>query len=197
MKAFLVSGAVALVAATSAYAHFETGRFTHSRCAGTAESRVDPINVVFWDWATWDRAADQLAAHAGWTNASGSEQFFFDHGSCHAMSGQRASGGASSTRFHIRVHPVHWDSQLGWTAVGDAHHEDLVFPCGHAVDANGPAGSGFDQGRRELRARMEQGGHGWRSEWWGNTANFRQCDGDYAGSDGYTVFVRVHEAADR
>ena len=41
--------------------------------------------------------------------------------------------------------------------------------------------------------RLESGGHGWYSEFWGNTQNFQQCDGDYAGSDGYTVFSRAHQ----
>ena len=84
------------------------------------------------------------------------------------------------------------DDTLRWTTIGDAHHEDLTY-CGHAVDANGSTGSGFDQGRRELRIQMENGGHGWYSEFWGNTQNFQQCDGDYASSDGYTVFSRAHQ----
>ena len=33
------------------------------------------------------------------------------------------------------------------------------FPCGHAVDANGPGGSGFDQGRDALEAAFAAGGH--------------------------------------
>ena len=91
------------------------------------------------------------------------------------------------------------DPVWGRTARGDAHHEDtIVYPGCHAVDANGPDGSGFDQGRRRLRELFAAGGHGWRSQFWGNTRSFRQCDGDYAGSDGYVVFLRVdhaHEAA--
>ncbi|MEJ7569171.1 MAG: hypothetical protein WKF41_13000 [Gaiellaceae bacterium] len=80
----------------------------------------------------------------------------------------------------------HTDTTLRWTTIGDAHHEDLTY-CGHAVDANGANGSGFDQGRQNLRINLENGGHSWRSEFWGNTQNFQQCDGDYASSDGYTV----------
>lgn len=84
---------------------------------------------------------------------------------------------------------------LGWTTTGDAHHEDLVMfpPCGHAVDESGPEGSGFDQARDELRARFTVAGHATSVVWWGNTQSFRQCDGDYAGSDGWAVFIELHQ----
>jgi hypothetical protein len=182
----------ATVLAGAARADFRPGLYTHGSCAGTAASRIDPVNFVFWDWGTADRAVDQTRAHAAWNDTSGSSQYFFDHGTCSAMTAQRASSGTFSSRFHIRLHPIHWDATLRWTTIGDAHHEDLTY-CGHAVDSNGASGSGFDQGRRELRMRLESGGHGWYSEFWGNTQNFQQCDGDYAGSDGYTVFSRAHQ----
>lgn len=183
----------AIAAATpSARADFQPGYYTHGSCAGTSASRIDPINFVYWDWGTWDRAASQTQSHAGWTDTGGSSQYFFDHGNCYTMTTQRASGGVASSRYHIRLHPIHSDAALGWTTIGDAHHEDLTY-CGHAVDANGSNGSGFDQGRRQLRILMENRGHGWYSEFWGNTQNFQQCDGDYASSDGYTVFSRAHQ----
>ena len=96
----------------------------------------------------------------------------------------------------MRVRGQHTDDDLGWTAVGAAHHEDLVLfpvPCGHAVDSNGSRGSGFDQGRDELRDRFAAAGHAWYRVWWGNTQSFKQCDGDYAASDGWTVFVQLHQ----
>lgn len=198
MKILVAALAVAVVAtagavvATTARADFSPGFYTHGSCAGTQESRIDPINFVFWDWGTWDRAINNIQSHAGWGDNGGSGQYFFDHGNCYSMIDQRASGGTASTRFHIRLHPIHSDPSLGWTTIGDAHHEDLTY-CGHAVDSNGANGSGFDQGRRELRILLENGGHGWYSEWWGNTQNFQQCDNDYASSDGYTVFSRSHQ----
>jgi len=35
-------------------------------------------------------------------------------------------------------------------------------------------------------------GHSSYRVWWGNTQSFKQCDGDYAGSDGWTVFIELH-----
>ncbi len=179
----------AALLATPAAAHWDSGQYTHSSCAGAWWSRVDPVNVVFWDVGTWDRAANHIVAHAGWTNQEGSGQYFFDHGNCHYMTTQRASG--RFTRSHIRLHPIHHDWEHGWTTVGDAHHEDFVWYCGHAVDAKGPGGSGFDQGRNELVWRLSAGGHAYYYAWWGNTQNFRQCDGDYAGSDGWSASIHI------
>jgi hypothetical protein len=198
MRCLLVLAAfasLAMVSVPSAPAHFDsTSRYTHGDCPEATENRVDPINVVFSSWATWGRAASQIESHAGWTDTSGSGQTFVDHGACYAMHAQRASG--TGTRFHIRIRGQHSDAALGWTTTGDAHHEDFVtfpYPCGHAVDADGPEGSGFDQGRDELEERFASAGHATYREWWGNTHSFKQCDGDYAASDGWTVFIELHQ----
>jgi hypothetical protein len=66
-------------------------------------------------------------------------------------------------------------------------------PCGHAVDSNGPGGSGFDQGRDELVRRFASAGHPAERVWWGNTQSFKQCDGDYAASDGWVVLIELHQ----
>ena len=191
------AGSVAALAAFSAgpaAAHFDsTSKYTYSTCPGTQQNRVDPINVVFTLWGTWGRAVSQIGSHAGWTNTSGSTEYFVDHGSCYPMHAQVASG--SFTRFHVRVRGQHPDDVLGWTATGDAHHEDFVLfpiPCGHAVDSNGSSGSGFDQGRDELESRFATAGHRTYRVWWGNTQSFKQCDGDYAASDGWTAFIELH-----
>jgi hypothetical protein len=193
----LVLAAVAVLAlvASPAFAHFDAAdRYTHDACPAAPANRVDPINVVFTGWGTWGRAQSQVEAHAGWTETTGSTQSFGDHGGCFTMNSQRASGHAA--RFHARFRGQHPDPALGWTTTADAHHEDLVwFPaaCGHAVDSNGPGGSGFDQGRDELERRFAEAGHATRRVWWGNTQSFKQCDGDYAGSDGWTTFVELHQ----
>jgi hypothetical protein len=196
--AFAVTAVAIVVAALAgppALAHFDAAEpYTHARCPASPSSRVDPINVVFTGWGTWGRSERQVESHSGWTAASGSDQSFADHGSCGAMHAQRASGQAS--RFHIRLRGQHRDPTLGWTTTGDAHHEDLVWfpiPCGHAVDANGPGGSGFDQGRDELERRFAEAGHATSRLWWGNTQSFKQCDDDYAASDGWTVFIDLHQ----
>jgi hypothetical protein len=187
--------AVVSLAGTPALAHLDTADpYTHSGCPTRAANRVDPINVVFTKWGTWGRAESQVVSHAGWTATSGSIQSFADHGNCFAMHTQRASGHGS--RFHVRVRGQHPDAVLGWAAVAAAHHEDNVLfpvPCGHAVDSNGPGGSGFDQGRDELESRFTLAGHSSYRMWWGNTQSFKQCDGDYAASDGWTVVIELHQ----
>jgi hypothetical protein len=192
----LMLAVTAMALAGPAAAHFDaSSKYTYRECPATAENRVDPINVVFSSWGTWGRAVSQVESHAGWTDTTGSSQAFVDHGTCYAMHAQRASG--SRTRFHIRVRGQHPDTVLGWTATGDAHHEDLVLfpiPCGHAVDSDGPDGSGFDQGRNELERRFADAGHMTSRVWWGNTQSFKQCDGDYASSDGWTAFIELHQA---
>ena len=184
-----------LVVLSSAAAHFDgSSQYTYRGCPASAANRVDPINVVFTGWGTWARAAGQVESHASWSRTSGAGQSFVDHGACYPMHAQRASG--EGTRAHVRVRGQHSDAALGWTATGDAHHEDLVafpVPCGHAVDANGPEGSGFDQGRDELAERFSSAGHETSRVWWGNTQSFKQCDGDYAASDGWTVFIALHQ----
>jgi hypothetical protein len=184
-----------LVAVASASAHFDTsGQYTHGTSGGcTTANRIDPINVVFYTWGTWGRAEDQVTDHAVWWYGDGSQQTFYDHGNCSLMHTQRASLDQFNPRYHIRIRGQHSDPTLGWTATGDAHHEDLVVTCGHAVDANGPNGSGFDQGRAQLSNAMSLGGHSYYYSWWGNTQNFKQCDGDYAGSDGATSFIQLHQ----
>ena len=191
-----LSGILLALTAARALAHFDAGDpYTHASCPASFENRVDPINVVFTGWGTWGRAESQIESHAGWTATSGSTQSFVDHATCRAMHTQRASG--EGARFHARLRGQHPDAVLGWTATGDAHHEDVVVfpvPCGHAVDSSGPGGSGFDQGRDELAVAFANAGHATERAWWGNTQSFKQCDGDYAASDGWTVFIEVHQA---
>jgi hypothetical protein len=189
------SGVVLAAGAGAAHAHLDGGApYTHEGCPASFENRVDPVNVVFTGWGTWGRAESQIESHAGWTTTSGTTHSFVDHGACRPMHTQRASG--EGTRFHVRVRGQHPDAALGWTATGDAHHEDLVVfpvPCGHAVDSNGPGGSGFDQGRDELARRFASAGHRTERVWWGNTESFKQCDGDYAASDGWVVLIDLHQ----
>jgi hypothetical protein len=145
-RPILVVAGAALVAAltfaAAASAHFDTaGKYTQTGCPGNGSNQVDPINIVFYNWGTWDRGQNNLEYHAGWRDGSGGTQY-----------------------------------------------------CGHAVDANGPSGSGFDQGRREVRIRVgDAAGHSWYTQNWGNTNNFQQCDGDWARSDGIVTFINLHQ----
>jgi hypothetical protein len=191
---------IPLLVAPTAAPHFDpSSKWTwgSGNCApGTA---VDPINVVFYNWGTtggsYDRVANQVVSHTGsWVFVSGTGQNFKDHGDCYSMHGQRASGGNLDSRFHVRFRGQHEDpGPLKWTATAGAHHEDIIW-CGHAVDQNGPGGSGFDQGRQELVNRVGvASGHTFYYSWWGNTATMYQCDGSPAASDGATAFILLHQ----
>jgi hypothetical protein len=169
---------VVAVGAPAAYAHFDTGQYTHDEgCPVTDNDRVDPINFVFRDWGTIERAVNNLEWHADWDDSFGTHQAFVDHGDCYPQEAdQRASATVVQTRDHIRLHPIHYDDGVGWTTVGDAHFEDIQT-CGHAVRENGPTGSGYDEGRTDLWYAMDgESGHSGWFVWWGNTQNMRQCD---------------------
>jgi hypothetical protein len=189
----------ALVASTRAgQAHFQTYEYTLKDCPASYDDQVDPVNIVFWDKADNGTTKKNIQYHPIWYVGGGSTQYFSSHGVCGEMYDQEATNCAFCTRFHIRYKKTYEsDAQLGVTSRGDAHHEDWVVTChyglgGHAVDKNGDNGSGFDQGRKKMRLGFDgEPGHPWASHWWGNTRNFKQCDGDYAGSDGYTVFIKL------
>jgi hypothetical protein len=182
---------VALAFASSSTGFPDFSRpYTHdgSSCDGD-QDQVDPINFAFkGSHAGVNGSVNNIQWHAGWTDSGGSTQSLNVHISgnnyaCHVMDTQRASAGTTSSRFHIRLWRVPANTSPDLT-VGDAHHEDFVWYCGHAVDSNGSNGSGFDQGRRALHDAFDHTNHDQRVDYWGNTQNFKQCDGDWAGSNG-------------
>lgn len=193
-----VAAAVALALSPAvAHAHFSSSSYTYNNC-DAGRRLVDPINFVFYGArANSTLSAHHIEHHAFWDNTSGSFQAFFTEGNCRGMATQRASSGNASSRFHIRLFPTdHPDRKGRLETVGDAHHEDLVwnsnkgYPC-HAVDKNGRQGSGFDQGRSKL-VNQFRGKHTFGDyAAWGNTRNFKQCDGDYAGSDGNVAWFLI------
>lgn len=78
LAVLVVTGLIAAFAAVTpaARADFQPGYYTHGSCAGTSASRIDPINFVYWEWGTWDRAVSQTQSHAGWFDTGGSSQYF-------------------------------------------------------------------------------------------------------------------------
>jgi len=172
-------------------------------CTAADAEQVDPVGVVFQgSHANGLGAAKAVQSHAGWAVATGDKQGLFvnmfgggNYG-CRSTTYQRASG--SLGRFHIRLWFIPASKEKPkLKTVGTPHHEDVVAfpPCGHAVDSNGPTGSGFDWGRREVSERMFEGGHVAQiNQYWGNTANFKQCDGDWAGSNGTGVRIPLNHA---
>lgn len=193
-----VAAAVGAVSALPAYAPAfppYSSPYTHggSNCGNAS----DPVTTMFkGSKAKVPNALRSIEKHAGWTTETGSTQSLWvnagTHMTCNAMGGQRASG--LTTRFHARVWRVPHSSGSSKKVMVAPHHEDFVvlggcFPAGHAVDSNGANGSGFDRGRRNLRRKFKNHGHHTSGGNWGNTRNFKQCDGDWAGSNGNSVVI--------
>jgi hypothetical protein len=214
----LVAGVVMLAGLAGgqpAAAHFSP--VMYSRAANNCGKRVDPIGIIFYgSAATFPNVLAHVEAHTGWDNHSGSRQDFIDHGRCREMDGQVAQPGAipvvPTSRFHMRLKQAFHHDKLGrWEVYATPHHEDLSksftpfhpshIIC-HAVDKGSvenptPQGSGFDQGRRRwtsiIRNKLPHHHHVTKV-YWGNTASFKQCDGDSAGSNGWVNWISIPHA---
>jgi hypothetical protein len=162
--------------------------YTQRNDGNCLNNPIDPINIVFeGQYASAGYVARHIQDHAEWFGTSGSTQNLnvktggpnYD---CRLQGYQRTDSG-DFAQFHTRLWliPATVGTPGPLKTVGDAHHEDLL-DCGHAVDENGSSGSGFDQGRRELRQQFEGEGHAAHNENWGNTRNFAQCDANHPGA---------------
>ncbi len=199
--AFMVAALVTPLVASGAFPAF-SDPYTQKDDGNCTQNAVDPINVVFaGSVAGLDNTVDQIETHADWHTSSGSAQNLTVRVSssgyaCRGQGAQRANNSLVESRFHTRLWLIpHTQGTNDKDTVGDAHHEDFeefrCFPPSHAVDSNGSTGSGFDWGRRELRDEFDRAGHVTANHNWGNTRNFRQCDGDYAGSNGSGVNIHI------
>jgi hypothetical protein len=186
---------VGLVFPATADAHFESGLYSHT--GSGCNSRTDPITVVFYGYATAERSNNHIRFHSGWGGGTGGGQYFASHGICGATTHHAESG--TGSRYHIRMRKT-YDNDASWgtTTAGTPHHEDLIWYCGHAVDKGGVnlgegLWSGFDQGRDRIYGILYgKSGHAFGgSTNWGNTQEFKQCDGDWAGSHGSVFWFRM------
>ena len=193
---------VGLVFSGTATAHFNPGQYSHAN-SGCA-SRTDPITVVLYGFATASRSSNHIKFHTGWSGGTGGSQYFASHGICAPTTYQDQSGCGTCSRYHIRMRKTYDDdAAFGTTTTGTPHHEDWVPSCsfgigGHAVDKGGVnlgggGPSGFDQGRSRIySALIGEPGHTFGGDAnWGNTQEFKQCDGDWAGSHGSVFFFRM------
>jgi hypothetical protein len=198
LASFAVLVGVVLVVGAPALAFPEFSRpYTQPTDGDCVGDGIDPINVYFFgERAGIDGVLNNMHQHTAWDSSGGSPQRLMrkiddnplDY-RCHTMDDQRANESIVESRYHTRLWFIPASSGATKKTVGDAHHEDWVIwapwnPCGppgkHAVDSNGDNGSGFDQGRHRLKEVFDNHNHYVESHYWGNTQNFKQCDGDWA-----------------
>ncbi len=118
-----------------------------------------------------------------------------------------SASGPGHDRWHLRMWQVNDNrySNQNFFVETTPHREDWNGGCGtvgsHAVERGavdrGPEhyerhGSGFDRARRFLdRAYSHSSRHKRRRGYFGNTRSVKQCDGEYAGSNGQGLFLLV------
>lgn len=194
----LATAAGACISPTVASGHFVQSSYTFGANGCTVEQRSDPVNMIFYgSRATAALTNFTVQISAGWTSGTGSDQWLQSHGDCYHFHYQTASG--LLTRYHIRMWQMPGlDLKNRYITYGAVHHEDFVvgngcgIPGSHAVDADGPQGSGFDQGRQRLGQYLGDAGFVLGEiDWWQNIQSFRQCDGDNARSDGFVFWYRL------
>ncbi len=199
--AVAIFGSLAFAGASSAdfptFSHAYTQR-TGGDCQNDGS---DPVDALYYDHGGATNATTVTANATGWNHNSGDPQWLSVHAAnggynCHLMDYQNASAGdLHITRYHIRIWGIPGSPPDNHKSVGDAHHErivpedgcgDSVYPNGHSAD-----GSGFDEGREELGRQFIADGFRVTEDIWGNTANFKQCDGQFAGSNGVGVQIQL------
>lgn len=210
----LAVGGVSVLAALFATVH--SGQASHAinstlhysfKNDCTSGNRVDPVTIVFTNLATTDRVNQNVNQHTDLDHGATpfGAQLFGVNGTCSSQTVDKSSCSYwTCTRWHIRGRqsPV-THATYGSTTASTPHHEDWVwyspwnncnilgYGGNHAVDSNGPGGSGFDQGREHILSGFVSGGHVYETLFWGNTDPFVQCDGDTASSNGTVYYIKI------
>ena len=174
-----------------------------SDCHGGTDA--DPIGVLFRGRrGSASNVAHEIKFHSDWNYDVHKEQHLKVNAGNNEFQCREANESVAnkpdippSGRYHTRLWfvPATNGSSMLMT-VATPHHEDLTS-CGHAVDQNGPEGSGFDKGRRSLKQWFENTAHSVEQinpEEWGNSVTMHQCDGGWAGSDGWGVRIGMYRA---
>lgn len=183
-----------------ASAHFDSGKYSHSGCPIVAApfpygTQKDPIGIVFYNDGRTGPSINHINFHAGWGPAQASGQYFVDHGDCLGTHGQRASVDCGDcTRYHIRLHQIQHSTEYNMTTVGTPHYEIGCggWSGGHGIPVLSEGWSGFDQGRRYLRDRINSEDHYNDVVNWGNTNLMGQCGDQWrAGGNGSVWWIHI------
>ena len=185
----LVLIASLLGSASPAEAHWEQPWSWYSMKKGCT-TRVDPITFIFkGTQAGVYNAADKVQAATGWTpsGGGGDSQAFHTHGDCRGYEAQRASGGATSSRYHVRFFWAHdgYDGDEKYS-VATPHYEIYRGGC-HFVPSGDP--SGFTIGKQALRNALKGRYNLWNA-YVGNSEPILQgCSRTWAGNNNGVVWV--------
>lgn len=200
-------GGCSLIAANlanpySAMAALPSNQYSFSNTTCSSQL-VDPVGVVFDGTnASAENAGNAMAQHAYWYygGAAGQSLNVYRQTSsrvCRTSNDGRNSigqGPDGTSRFHAR----YWLSrEIGMLpkTVATPHYERVTCGLNHAVigNGNGPGGqSGFTYAKNELTTHMMLGGHQTGSANWGNNRSFQQCNGNWAGGNGYVSVIYLN-----
>jgi hypothetical protein len=151
--AVAVLGPVAQAHIDRASGHVRTYAYSASNCA----SKVDPIQVVFFNAPQTGSSLDlgtHFGQHGGWSTDDPDwfpgykQQYYYDHG-CSQKDGERSTSWALNSRYHARwqdmTNSANWDSFFGHYALATPHYEDITDdgdcdsstkPFDHAIREN-------------------------------------------------------------
>lgn len=198
----VLSAILGVFASANAFAAQPSNDYSFSN-ESCSSNLVDPVGVVFAGTnASAENAGNAMAYHANWYygGAAGQSLNVFRQTSsriCKPSNDGRNSvglGPQGTSRFHAR----YWLSrEIGGypKTVATPHYERVTCGTNHAVigNGNGPGGrSGFTYAKHELKQLFELGGHATSSVYWGNTRSFQQCNGNWAGGDGYLAVIYLN-----
>lgn len=195
----------ALVQARNAVAIPPFNFYSHSGCPAGAGNRIDPVNVMFFNYAQYDRVTNQVDYHSSFYAHSNQwpaykPQAFQDHGVCYdpyywGTVVQMVNAAPVGDRYHIRLHEVTgWDNSWGYTSIGDAHFDNFTACHGWEPSHRVPYG-GFNSAKAVFAniLRLQNGNlHGVAYGYYGNTDPRPQCNGDTPRSDGWLLAARIH-----